>query len=147
VFSASKVGGIRGSRTLLPGWHPPPTHITEGPARLFYIVLLRSARAKVTLMLATPNRASDSLVRNLLGVFILAAGFLSSVALLPKAVADRTVCVAPASFVAIVILLFWVIEPKSPPRLRAIYPALQTTGVPAIVWVVRALSVYSAAVG
>jgi hypothetical protein len=98
-------------------------------------------------MLAAPNRASDSLVRNLLGVFILAAGFLSSVALLPKAVADRTMCVAPASFVAIVILLFWVIEPKSPPRLRAIYPALQTAGVPAIVWVVRALSVYSAAVG
>src|SRR5215212_2023077 len=25
VFSASKVGGVRGSRTLLPGWHPPPT--------------------------------------------------------------------------------------------------------------------------
>ena len=27
VFSASRVGGIRGSRTLLPGWHSPPTHI------------------------------------------------------------------------------------------------------------------------
>jgi hypothetical protein len=39
----------------------------------------------VMLMLAAPNRASDSLVRNLLGVFILAAGFLGSVAPLPKA--------------------------------------------------------------
>jgi hypothetical protein len=38
------------------------------------------------LMLAAPNQASDSLVRNLLGVFILAAGFLGSVATLPKAV-------------------------------------------------------------
>src|SRR5215204_4987779 len=37
------------------------------------------------LMLAALNRASDSLVRNLLGVFILAAGFLGSVAPLPKA--------------------------------------------------------------
>src|ERR687889_832287 len=27
VFSASKIGCIRGSRTLLSGWHPPPTHI------------------------------------------------------------------------------------------------------------------------
>ena len=52
-------------------------------------------------MLAAPNQASDSLVRNLLGVFIIAAGFLNSVALLPKAVANRTVCAAPASFVAI----------------------------------------------
>jgi hypothetical protein len=62
-------------------------------------------------------------------------------------VADRTVCAVPASFVAIVILLFWLIEPKSPPRLRAIYPALQTAGVPVIAWVIRAPGVYSAAVG
>jgi len=60
-------------------------------------------------------------------------------------VADRTVCAVPASFVEIVILLFWVIGPKSPPRLRAIYPALQTAGVPVIAWVVRALGVYSVA--
>ena len=33
----------------------------------------------------SPNQASDSLVRNLLDVFILAAGFLGSVAPLPKA--------------------------------------------------------------
>src|SRR5215211_8738556 len=40
VFSASKVGGIRGSRTLLPDWHPPPTHIIRrsSPALLFFIV-------------------------------------------------------------------------------------------------------------
>ena len=38
------------------------------------------------LKLASPSHASDSLVRNLLGVFILAAGFLGSVASLPKAV-------------------------------------------------------------
>ena len=42
--------------------------------------------------------------------------------------------------------LFWVIGPNSPPRLRAIYPALQTAGVPVIAWVVRAPGVYSAAV-
>ena len=54
-------------------------------------------------------------------------------------------CAVPASFVEIVILRFWLIEPKSPPRLRAIYPALQTAGVPVIAWVVRALGVYSAA--
>ena len=54
-------------------------------------------------------------------------------------------CAVPASFVEIVILRFWLIEPKSPPRMRAIYPALQTAGVPVIAWVVRALGVYSAA--
>src|SRR5215203_5077676 len=38
VFSASKVGGIRGSRTLLPGWHAPPTHIIRrsSPASLLF---------------------------------------------------------------------------------------------------------------
>ena len=36
------------------------------------------------LMLAAPSQASDSLVRNLLGVFILSAGFLGSVALYQK---------------------------------------------------------------
>ena len=57
------------------------------------------------------------------------------------------VCAVPACFVEIVILRFWLIEPKSPPRLPVIYHALQTAGVPVIAWVVRALSVYSAAVG
>src|SRR5215207_7188454 len=38
VFSASKVGGIRGSRTLLPDWHAPPTHIIRrsSPASLLF---------------------------------------------------------------------------------------------------------------
>ena len=54
-------------------------------------------------------------------------------------------CEVPASFVEIVILRIWLIEPKSPPRLPAIYPALQTAGVPVIAWVIRASGVYSAA--
>src|SRR5215204_4546403 len=35
-----KVGGTRGSRTLLPGWHPPPTHIIQrsSPALLLSLI-------------------------------------------------------------------------------------------------------------
>ena len=58
---------------------------SEGPARLLYCSLENSP-SKLMLMLAAPSQASNSLVRNLLGVFILAAGFLGSVASLPKAV-------------------------------------------------------------
>ena len=39
VFSASKVGGNRGSRTLLPGWHPPPTHIIRRSSPALLLLL------------------------------------------------------------------------------------------------------------
>jgi hypothetical protein len=40
VFSASKVGGIRGSRTLLSGWHPPPTHIIRRPSPALLLLII-----------------------------------------------------------------------------------------------------------
>ena len=46
VFSASKIGGIRGSRTLLPGWHPPPTHHSAVQPGSSFIVNKRLTKVK-----------------------------------------------------------------------------------------------------
>ena len=44
MFSASKVGGIRGSRSLLPGWYPPPTHHPKVQPGSSFIVHERTFR-------------------------------------------------------------------------------------------------------
>jgi hypothetical protein len=46
VFSASKVGGSRGSTLLLPGWHLPPIHHLKAQLG-FFIVHWRTARVKL----------------------------------------------------------------------------------------------------
>ena len=63
MFSASKVGGSRGSRSLLPGWHPPPTHHLKVQPGFFIVhwraflverkFLVASTRGNLPLVLAT----------------------------------------------------------------------------------------------
>lgn len=97
----------------------------------------------VALVVVLPNRASGSPVRNALGVFVLAASFLSGCALLLEAVANITLYAVPVSVAAIAALLFWVIEPKISTRLRAIFPNWRTVGV-SVAWVVRTLGTFGA---
>ncbi len=95
----------------------------------------------VALVIAIPNRASSSLTRNVLGVFVLSASFISGCALLLETVADMTLYAVPVSTVAIAALLLLVIEPKITTRLRTVFPALRT-----VAWAVRTFGAYGAVV-
>jgi hypothetical protein len=57
VFSASKVGGSRGSTLLLPGWHPPPTHHLKAQPG-FFIVHWGTARVKLGTFMSSRRKSN-----------------------------------------------------------------------------------------
>ena len=97
------------------------------------------------LLLAIPNERSGSRIRNALGVFVLVAGFLIFCALLAETLLNWTLYAIPASAVAVIALLWWVIEPKITVRLRPLLPDRRTVQA-SLAWAVRGLGSYGALV-
>src|SRR3712207_6502808 len=103
---------------------PGSITVTDGAADLtlrFQLLALL-----LTLLIAVSKRASDSPIRNALGVCVLFAGFFSFCALLAEALMDVTLYAVPVGGIAVVALLWWVIEPKITPRLRPLLPHRRT---------------------